>query len=100
MNRDSDPLAWGCYPMVPYAGRVRDATLRFGGYDHELRPNGGRHSLHGTVFGVPWETVSVTTTSATFTTTLGRSRPSSRHARHVARSIFGTNSRLRGASER
>lgn len=75
VNRGSSPLSWGCYPMVPYAGRVRDATLHFDARDHDLRPNAGRHSLHGTVFDVPWETVSATATSATFATTLGDDWP-------------------------
>ncbi|MEY2966452.1 MAG: hypothetical protein RLY50_502 [Actinomycetota bacterium] len=75
VTRSRSSLEWGCYPMVPYAGRVRDAMLRFDGRIHELRPNGGRHSLHGTVFDVPWETVDVSTSSATFTTTLGDDWP-------------------------
>lgn len=95
MNRGGDPLAWGCYPMVPYAGRVRDATLRFDGIDHDLRPNGGRHSLHGTVFDVPWETVSVTATSATFTTTLGDDWPfSATVIHHVEVDTDGVTMRL------
>lgn len=69
------PLEWGCYPMVPYAGRVRDAMLMFDGRIHDLRPNGGRHSLHGTVFDTPWEIVDVSPSTATFTTTLGDDWP-------------------------
>lgn len=49
-----DPLSWGCYPMVPYAGRVRDATLKFAGEQFSLKNNLPPHSLHGTVFDRPW----------------------------------------------
>ncbi|MFM9226466.1 MAG: hypothetical protein ACKOQ1_07560, partial [Actinomycetota bacterium] len=42
----SDSVAWGSYPMVPYAGRVRDAEVRFAGLVHELEPNAGRHAMH------------------------------------------------------
>ncbi len=49
-----DPLSWGCYPMVPYAGRVRDATLKFAGEQFPLKNNLPPHSLHGTVFDRPW----------------------------------------------
>lgn len=49
-----DPLSWGCYPMVPYAGRVRDATLKFAGELFSLKNNLPPHSLHGTVFDRPW----------------------------------------------
>jgi aldose 1-epimerase len=75
INRARSTLEWGCYPMVPYAGRVRDAKLMFGGRIHDLLPNGGRHSLHGTVFDVPWEIVDASPSTATFTTTLGDDWP-------------------------
>lgn len=75
ITRARSTLEWGCYPMVPYAGRVRDAMLMFDGRIHDLRPNGGRHSLHGTVFDAPWEVVDASQSSATFTTTLGDEWP-------------------------
>lgn len=49
-----DPLLWGCYPMAPFAGRLRDATLRFAGRRHHLTANAAPHALHGTVFDRPW----------------------------------------------
>jgi aldose 1-epimerase len=52
-----DPLSWGCYPMVPYAGRVRDAILKFAGEQFPLRKNLPPHSLHGTVFDRPWSVI-------------------------------------------
>ena len=32
----ADPILWGCYPMVPWAGRVREGRFRFGDEDHVL----------------------------------------------------------------
>lgn len=29
-------IAWGCYPMVPWAGRVRDGRFRFEGREYQL----------------------------------------------------------------
>lgn len=52
-----DPLSWGCYPMVPYAGRVRDAILEFAGEQFPLRKNLPPHSIHGTVFDRPWNVI-------------------------------------------
>lgn len=49
-----DPLAWGCYPMVPYAGRVRDAKVHIGGEVHALPVLAPPHGLHGTVLAAPW----------------------------------------------
>ncbi|MDR6991968.1 MULTISPECIES: aldose epimerase [Luteimonas] len=47
-------IAWGCYPMVPWAGRVRDGSFRFDGRDHTLTPNLGAHAIHGVGFALPW----------------------------------------------
>jgi len=47
-------LMRGSYPMVPWAGRVRNGRFSFDGTDHELRPNVGPHPLHGVGFDHPW----------------------------------------------
>lgn len=56
-SSNGDPLSWGCYPMVPYAGRVRDAILEFAGEQFPLRKNLPPHSIHGTVFDRPWNVI-------------------------------------------
>ena len=53
----SGPLYWGCYPMVPYPGRVRDGTFEFDGRRIELPRNLPPHAIHGTVFERPWTVV-------------------------------------------
>lgn len=47
-------IAWGCYPMVPWAGRVRDGRFRFEGRDWQLSRNLGEHAIHGVGFAMPW----------------------------------------------
>jgi aldose 1-epimerase len=51
---DDDPMLWGAYPMVPYAGRVRDGRFTYDGRTVELPlslpPNAG----HGLVWNRPW----------------------------------------------
>lgn len=49
-----DPLLWGCYPMVPFAGRIRGGRFRWGGTLHELPPNHAGHAMHGTLFDERW----------------------------------------------
>ncbi|MFO7548728.1 MAG: aldose 1-epimerase [Acidimicrobiia bacterium] len=49
------PIEWGCYPMAPFAGRVRSGRFRFGGVEHRLPRNLGDHAIHGTVFTRRWE---------------------------------------------
>jgi len=45
------PLAWGSYPMVPWAGRIRHGRFRFDGEEYELPINFGAHAIHGVGFG-------------------------------------------------
>lgn len=47
-------IAWGCYPMVPWAGRVRDGRFRFEGREWQLPRNLGEHAIHGIGFAMPW----------------------------------------------
>ncbi len=49
------PFTWGCYPMVPWAGRVRNGHFRFDGRDYQLAINMPPHAIHGTGFVSRWE---------------------------------------------
>lgn len=49
-----DVFSWGCYPMAPYAGRVRDAVVVIDGSPYPLAPSAPPHAIHGTVLAVPW----------------------------------------------
>mgnify|MGYP002414181767 FL=1 len=54
-DADTDAMGWGCYPMAPFAGRVRDGLLTHGSRTHQLRINMAPHSIHGSVFDQRWE---------------------------------------------
>ena len=71
-----DTLNWGAYPMVPYAGRVRDGVFMFQGLQYELplRPQSS-HAMHGTVLDREWTSVDSSATSASFTSDLGTDWP-------------------------
>ncbi|WP_254200209.1 MULTISPECIES: aldose epimerase [unclassified Lysobacter] len=47
-------IAWGSYPMVPWAGRVRQGEFAFEGEPRRLAINLGRHAIHGVGFALPW----------------------------------------------
>jgi aldose 1-epimerase len=51
---EPSPLAWGSYPMVPWAGRIRQGRFRFDGEDYQLPVNFGDHAIHGVGFGEAW----------------------------------------------
>ncbi|MEL6890744.1 MAG: aldose epimerase [Actinomycetota bacterium] len=78
-DRDPTSIEWGCYPMAPWAGRLRHGRFEHDGRQVELARNhrdGGRsgggpirppmppateavpdasaHAIHGIVFGRPW----------------------------------------------
>ena len=48
---------WGSYPMVPWAGRVRNGRFSFDGVEHQLPINFGAHAIHGTGFEQSWDVV-------------------------------------------
>lgn len=48
-------IGWGCYPMVPWAGRIRHGRFEFDGRRYELPTNFGGHAIHGTGFTRPWQ---------------------------------------------
>lgn len=48
------PIAWGCYPMAPFAGRIRDGRSSFAGRAIDLPLNMPPHAIHGTVFERAW----------------------------------------------
>lgn len=51
------PVAWGAYPMAPFAGRVRHGAFEFAGRALQLPINWPPHAIHGFVFDRPWTVV-------------------------------------------
>ncbi len=54
VNSSDHPMTWGAYPMVPWAGRVRDGAFSWQGNLHRLPLDLPPHAIHGTVYNVPW----------------------------------------------
>jgi aldose 1-epimerase len=64
-ERRDDPMQWGCFPMAPFAGRVRRGRFEWHGRAYEMPINLPPHAIHGTTFDRPWEVVSADEQSAT-----------------------------------
>jgi aldose 1-epimerase len=47
-------IAWGCYPMVPWVGRIRAGRFALQGRTYQLPLNLEGHAIHGVGFGMPW----------------------------------------------
>jgi len=56
----TEPLEASCFPLVPYANRIRDGRFGWQGRDVRLRANfpPEPHSLHGLGWQAPWDIVS------------------------------------------
>ncbi len=52
---NGDPLGWGCFPMVPWAGRVRHGRFSFAGTHYRLPLDLPPHAIHGTTYRQAWE---------------------------------------------
>ena len=65
------PRQVGSFPMVPFAGRVRDAVLHVDGVELPLPPRLPPHAIHGTALDRWWDVVG----EATIATELGPDWP-------------------------
>ena len=48
------PLYWGCYPMVPWAGRLANGRIPTADGEVRLEPNLPPSAIHGLGFDKPW----------------------------------------------
>jgi aldose 1-epimerase len=63
-------IGWGCYPMVPWAGRIRQGRFVFDGRAIELPANFGAHAIHGVGFTRSWHIESIGADAATLSLAL------------------------------
>lgn len=50
-----EPREWGCYPMVPWPGRIEGGRFLFAGRQYEAPVNSPEgHALHGFGASMPW----------------------------------------------
>jgi aldose 1-epimerase len=77
------PLLWGCYPMVPWAGRLRAGVLRWRGEEHRLPADLlPPHAIHGTLLETAWDVVAAGSGSATLAADLAAPWPFGGRAIH------------------
>ncbi len=65
-------IAWGCYPMVPWAGRVRAGRFDVDGRTYRLPRNFGAHAIHGVGFSRRWKVDTFGPSRATLSLALPR----------------------------
>jgi aldose 1-epimerase len=69
------PTMWGCFPMAPWAGRVRDGRFRWAGATHQLPLRLPPHAMHGTVLDHAWTVESSDGAGAVLSVPLGPAWP-------------------------
>lgn len=57
VTEGASTLEWGCYPMAPWAGRVRRGRFEFHGRSYSLPLGLPPHAIHGTVLDRAWTPV-------------------------------------------
>ncbi|MCX4824652.1 aldose 1-epimerase [Streptomyces sp. NBC_01142] len=58
---------YGCFPMVPWCGRVENGQFRNGAVQHQLPLNSPPHAIHGTGRDAAWRTARANKSDAAFT---------------------------------
>ncbi|MFJ3335298.1 aldose 1-epimerase [Streptomyces sp. NPDC086766] len=58
---------FGCFPMVPWCGRIRDGRFRDGAAVHQMPLNSPPHAIHGTARDGAWTTARTTRSEAVLT---------------------------------
>ena len=67
---------YGCFPMVPWCGRVENGQFRDGGVKYQFPLNSPPHAIHGTARDHAWKTgAGLRTTEAVFTYELAEPWP-------------------------
>lgn len=63
----NDPLQYACFPMVPYANRIKEGCFTFDGQSVHLDTNwnGDRHPIHGEGWRNRWFVVEASSSAAT-----------------------------------
>jgi len=54
VQQGDEAFLWGCYPMVPWAGRIDRGRFEFRGSEHQMPINLGIHSIHGVGIDSEW----------------------------------------------
>ena len=76
-------LGWGCYPMVPWCGRIANGRFVWNGRDIRLDRNNGLHALHGTTFDTAWDVIDLSDDAVVMTAPIdGKGWPFSGQVTH------------------
>jgi aldose 1-epimerase len=82
VTQGAGPIWWGCFPMLPFAGRIRDGRFRFRGRSYDIPRTMPPHAIHGTVLDRTWAVVARDRARVELATDLGPDWPFPGRATH------------------
>ena len=74
-NPNRRAFQYGCFPMVPWVGRMRNGVLLVAGKEYSLPVNKPPHALHGMACFGAWQTLVADEATAEFEFSLGQPWP-------------------------
>ncbi len=75
IEKEDNPLAWGCYPMIPWVGRLKEGCFEFKGKQYSFPLNMVPNAIHGTCFDRAWNLQEQSETQLIIQTDLGEHWP-------------------------
>ncbi|MEV3913191.1 aldose 1-epimerase [Streptomyces canus] len=75
---------FGCFPMIPWCGRIRDGRFRDGADVHQMPLNSPPHAIHGTARDGAWSIARTTADEAVLTYDLVKPWPYSGRITQIA----------------
>ncbi len=74
-GRSGIPEEYGCYPMAPWPGRLRERRVEVDGTRRKLPPTYAGWAMHGTVLGRQWRVIEATSEHVGLAIDLGADWP-------------------------
>lgn len=75
VTQNTNPLAWGSYPMAPWVGRLRNGKFIYQTREYCFPLNMPPHAIHGTCFDRAWQVDEQSATHCCLSTSLGNTWP-------------------------
>jgi len=85
VEQNENPLGWGCYPMAPWVGRLRNGVFHFQNLNHSFPLNLDGHALHGTCLNREWHLIEKNNNTVQLAIDLGEHWPFKGEARQQLR---------------
>lgn len=74
-NSNRRAFQYGCFPMVPFVGRLRNGDICYAGEKHHLYQNKGQNAMHGMAHFDPWFLNESSSTGIRMTLNVGKPWP-------------------------